>query len=1720
VGGNVIRSQRSPGASRQIFQTPNPESSNHKIQNRECGKNERPMIMKTLNLIHPLRVVLHRLALAGAASLALIALPAPAAPVSGILNGSFEETTTPDNWVAAASWTGLPDALSLITGTESIPATDGTRFLRLQTEDSGYTARVAQYLGTMVAGQTYTFRADVIASNAYGDYGATAAFVKEGVEIPSTVYATQTVNVAQGATGGFILFYTAQSADTGQDLYIWLQAEPVKGANIYTRGGIDRARLEGPSLFTENFDSYTSPNSGGQYETDLPVAWGGAVTGWSSGGSGGVIHAVQLNASPNWAPMLYDADHLTLATGIAANATGISYGVAFKYGPANYGTAGQQTTAADYLLVEVLRADDTVLASGKYYPKDWSNPANVNLSAGKRGLLPYVGDGSGNVRLRISGPLNARFNGEIDDLEVLQDPIVPPAVPDEPSSPSPANGAGIAGVSTTLTWMSDPLATSYQVFLWPVGDAKPATATATVTDPTYSPGTLLAGTTYQWQVVAVNDVGTTPGPVWTFTTGVIPFTYVYEPDSAPPNVPAELAAPYMLNDGLIGTGWDAMTQLYSLPPYVYPVPKIPYITLTLDSNPGLQKLTVWYTRAIEAGIAEPLSVTVSDAFGHSSTTTFTPQSSNGVFSQDVALPGMQGTVLKVNFTSTREWVGLVEIRVYEAVPVAPAVPSAPVPADGNSSVLVSTSLGWNPSVGATSYDVYFWSPPDSKPLVATTTVTANSWTPTGLISSSEAKSYHWQVVANNGYGPAAGAEWTFSTILVAPAQPSSPTPANAAVDLSVTPILTWAGDPLATSYQVFLWPDSGTKPGSPSATVTDPSWNPGILLEGTIYHWQVEAVNTTGSTPGPVWTFTTAVPIPPSPIIGILNGSFEEIGVKYVDWAGVLYEAKDWTNLSSESNAQAASMLGGQENTPAATQGLRVLRLATDVTDVGRAAQYLGTMDAGATYVFAADAFSSNDLPWSGTAAFVNEATATPGTVYATQTLDLGIGTTGVLTVSYTALPADAGNQLFIWLQSNTPSPTRGGIDNARLVGVLPSVPTGPSPADSAGTVSVASSLAWASTPGAIRYELFLWLDGGTKPTEPTAEVLAPAWSPPTALLGLTTYHWQVVAVNVDGSTPGPEWTFTTAGIPPAVPASPSPANGAGIAGVDTTLTWASDPLATSFEVFLWPAGDTKPATATATVTDPTYNPGALLTETAYQWQVVAGNAVTSTPGPVWSFTTSVIPYTYIYEADSVPPNVPAELANPYFLNDGLIGTTWDATTIMYYFAAQSNVQPHVTFTLAPNAGLGKLTVWYTRWDAAGLFVPASLTVSDEFGHSAMTVFTLPAGDQAVFTQDVALGGMQGTVLHLSFATAGEAWLGLNEIRVFEPAPLPPETPSGPAPVDGSIAVPVTTSLVWNNSVGATSYDVYFWNAADPEPSTASATVTTNSWTPASGMISASEATYHWKVVAKNDYGDAAGAVWTFTTSIIPYTYVYEADSVQPAEPELSTPSVLNDGVIGTGWGYLYMTGATLTGMPHITLTLAPNSALEKLTVWYTRGVAAGIFVPASVTVSDEFSHTTTTTFATQEADGVFGEDVPLTGMQGTVLHLNFASTETGSWLGLNEIKVFGTAGSGSGYDTWASVHAGGQTAEMDYDHDGMSNGVEFFMDAPDGFTENPGVVNGKVSWSRVNPVASFGVQVSDNLTDWSPANPSDVDLSDPSQVIYTFPSGAAKKFCRLVVTP
>jgi hypothetical protein len=71
------------------------------------------------------------------------------------------------------------------------------------------------------------------------------------------------------------------------------------------------------------------------------------------------------------------------------------------------------------------------------------------------------------------------------------------------------------------------------------------------------------------------------------------------------------------------------------------------------------------------------------------------------------------------------------------------------------------------------------------------------------------------------------------------------------------------------------------------------------------------------------------------------------------------------------------------------------------------------------------------------------------------------------------------------------------------------------------------------------------------------------------------------------------------------------------------------------------------------------------------------------------------------------------------------------------------------------------------------------------------------------------------------------------------------------------------------------------------------------------------------------------------------------------------------------------------------------------------------------------------------------------------------------------------------------------------------------------GATANPAVVDGSVTWPR-DPaaLASYVVQISEDLTNWTTAPAADVDDSDPTKVFYTLPEGEVKHFVRLVVNP
>ena len=135
------------------------------------------------------------------------------------------------------------------------------------------------------------------------------------------------------------------------------------------------------------------------------------------------------------------------------------------------------------------------------------------------------------------------------------------------------------------------------------------------------------------------------------------------------------------------------------------------------------------------------------------------------------------------------------------------------------------------------------------------------------------------------------------------------------------------------------------------------------------------------------------------------------------------------------------------------------------------------------------------------------------------------------------------------------------------------------------------------------------------------------------------------------------------------------------------------------------------------------------------------------------------------------------------------------------------------------------------------------------------------------------------------------------------------------------------------------------------------------------------------------------------------------------------------------------------------------------------------------------------------------------------------SSTPGGFISGSGKIQV----GVVAGYAGWAATNAGGQGPDLDFDGDGMANGVEFFMNAAAGFTANPALVSGTISWTNGGniPASAYGsqfvIQSSSDLTIWTDVPignlTSNTDGPDGA-VSFTPPSDQGKYFIRLSVTP
>jgi autotransporter-associated beta strand protein len=108
-----------------------------------------------------------------------------------------------------------------------------------------------------------------------------------------------------------------------------------------------------------------------------------------------------------------------------------------------------------------------------------------------------------------------------------------------------------------------------------------------------------------------------------------------------------------------------------------------------------------------------------------------------------------------------------------------------------------------------------------------------------------------------------------------------------------------------------------------------------------------------------------------------------------------------------------------------------------------------------------------------------------------------------------------------------------------------------------------------------------------------------------------------------------------------------------------------------------------------------------------------------------------------------------------------------------------------------------------------------------------------------------------------------------------------------------------------------------------------------------------------------------------------------------------------------------------------------------------------------------------------------------------------------------------------AGYHFWKNDNALGQAADLDADHDGVPNGVEYFMgETGTSFTPHPTINNAtnKVSWKKdPSAIATYQVKVSTDLQFWENAPEGSVTEID-GYVVCDVPGGT-KHFVRLEVT-
>jgi len=799
------------------------------------------------------------------------------------------------------------------------------------------------------------------------------------------------------------------------------------------------------------------------------------------------------------------------------------------------------------------------------------------------------------------------------------------------------------------------------------GTTSPGTFQGNQTATNFDPGTMANNTTYYWRIDEINAEGTTNGNVWTFTTIVA--------------LPAQASGPSP------GTGASDIAI---------------DTDLTWTAGSGATSHDVYF------GTSSPGTFQ-----GNQAATTF----DTGTMANDTTYYWRIDEVNAAGTTTGTVW-------NFTTIVAAPGQASSPNPGNSATDVAVNADLSWTAGSGATSHDVYFGtsSPGSYQGNQAATTFD------TGTMSND--MTYYWRIDELNVGGTTTGTVWSFTTIVAAPGQASSPSPANAATDVDIDADLSWTAGSGATSHDVYFGTSSpGTFQGNQAATTFDP----GTMAYDTTYYWRIDEINVGGTTTGTVWNFTTeSAPLPPPGQASNPNpaDSAADVGVG---------ADLSWT---AGSNATSHDVYFGTSS-PGTFQGNQ-----TAVTFDP------GTMDNDTTYYWRIDEINASGtttgVVWSFTTVTAGgqvteefgDATNTdhPGTIEDTFT-NVGEGgsvnySTDVTLNTYT-WPADtvANTTIIKWDLSSIP--TDATVIEATLY--LYQVETGGDtsydlPVHKIINVNpVISACTWNTydgtnswTGGANGGQSDIAAAEDTQVVNATnneyktwsvTNMVADWVSTPSSNYGMLVNSDSVASVDSHrffasnegtnaATRPKLIVTYSTGVAPPGQASSPSPANSATDVSIDTDLSWTAGSGATSHDVYF---GTSSPGTFQGNQTATTFDTGSMSNDTTYYWRIDEVNAGGTTTGTVWSFMTAAAsgPVTEEF-GDAADTNYPGTIADT-FANVGSGGDdNWSTDTTLNTYTWPADTIANTTIIkwdltdISTSATVTEATLYLYQVDSSG----------------------------------------------------------------------------------------------------------------------------------------------------------------------------------------------------------------------------------------------------------------------------------------------------------------------------------------------------------------------------------------------------------------------------------